>query len=187
MATVLNISINDLSTQFIQDLRANFDTRTKIEIKVQESKHGEGLFSEVQFWQIVELLDWSKKEYSDIIAPAVLALSKMPMPCIYLFKDFLSEKLYRLDTRQHALVYLKKERNDFLSADDFLYARCAVVAEGKAFYQKTLKNADEMPSGITFEPLLNIANEAYKVKTNKNLNYIPSFNYETKSNKEAWV
>jgi hypothetical protein len=186
MATVLNISINDLSAQFIQDLRASFDTKTKVEIKVQESKHGKGLFSDAQFWQIIKQLDWSKKEYSDIIAPAVLALSQMPMPCIYLFKDFLSEKLYRLDTRQHASVYLKKEGEDLLSADDFLYARCAVVAEGKDFYQKTLKNADEMPSEIAFEPLLNIANEAYKIKTNKNLDYIPSFNYETKSNKLAW-
>ncbi len=187
MATILNISINDLSNQFIQDLRANFDTKAKVEIRVQENNHGKNLFSEAQFWNIIEQLDWSKKEYKAIITPAVLALSQMPMPCIYLFKDYLSEKLYRLDTRQHATVFLKKEEEDFLSADDFLYVRCAVVAEGKVFYQKILEKASEMPSGIAFEPLLSIANEAYKIKMNKNLEYSPTYNCETKSNKAAWL
>ncbi len=187
MTTVLNISINDLSTQFIQDLRAKFDNKAQIEIRVQEQTHGEGLLSDAQFWEIINALDWSKKEYKLIVAPSVALLAKMPVSNIYLFKDFLSEKLYRLDTRQHAKAYLAKEGDDILSADDFLYVRCAIIAEGKDFYENVLTNPYFIPNEITFEPLLSIADDAYKVKMGKELNYIPTFNYETQSNQVAWA
>jgi hypothetical protein len=185
MTTVLTVNLNDLSTQFIQDLRAKFDNKAQIEIRVQEQKQGEGLLSDAQFWNVIDALDWSKKKQTEIIAPAVAMLAAMPIANIYLFKDYVAEKLYQLDTRQHAAAYLAKEEEDFLSADDFLYTRCAVLVEGKEFYKNILAKPSEMPNGISFEPLLDIANEAYTIKTGKELSYFPSFNYETQSNKEA--
>lgn len=184
--TVLKANLHDVNLQFIQDLREKFDRTAQVEIRVEEQKHGEGLFSEEQFWQIIDRLDWSKKKRADIVAPAAAALAKMPMPSLYLFKDVLSEKLYRLDTRAHAAAYLSKQGDSHLSADDFLYVRCAVVAEGKAYYEKVLRDPSEMPVDIDFEHLLSLADDAYEMKTGKAMNYFPVFNYETHSNSEGW-
>lgn len=184
--TVLKVNLNDINTQFIEDLKRNLGKDAQIEIRVKDVKRGEGLFSETQFWGIIDLLDWSKGNRAEIAAPAAFALSQLPMASIYLFHDILSEKLYQLDTRQHAESYLKKQGDDYLSVDDFLYVRCAVVAEGKDYYEKVLHNPAEMPVEIDFEHLLNLADEAYKIKTGREFDYFPVFNYETHSNTEGW-
>ena len=44
-----------------------------------------------------------------------------------------------------------------------------------------------MPNNIDFEHLLSLANEAYKLKTGKEFNYIPTSNYETHQNQKSWV
>ena len=184
MTTVLNININDLSTQFIRELKNRFDKSTQIEIRIDTQEQSVDLLSETQFWQIITLIDWTKAHYTDIIAPCVAALAKMPVANIYLFHDKLSEKLYRLDTKAHIAEYIAKDPDHFLSVDDFLYVRCAVVAEGQSYYQNVLKNPTEMPFEIAFEPLLSLASAAYKLKTGKIFDYFPVFNYETGSNKE---
>jgi hypothetical protein len=186
MTTVLKININDLSAQFIHDLKAKFGKTAQLEIRVENPKHGEGLFSEVQFWQIINGLDWNQEDYTEIVKPAVALLSKLPISNIYLFQDALSEKLFRLDTKTHANSYIEKYGDGHLSVDDFLYVRCAVVAEGKTYYEKVLKDPTELPIEISFEPLLSIAAEAYELKTSKKWDYFPLFNYETHSNLEGW-
>lgn len=185
MTTVLNININDLSNQFIQELKNKFNKTTQIEIRIDTGEQQSELLSENQFWQILALLDWQQEKYSAILAPAIEALSKMPVANIYLFKDKLSEKLYLLDTKAHTSVYKSKDPDHFLSADDFLYTRCAVVAEGQSYYENVLKNPDAMPFDMAFEPLLSLADDAYAMKTGKKFNYFPTFNYETGSNKES--
>ena len=185
MTTVLNININDLSTQFIRELKNRFDKTTQIEIRINSKEQADELLSEAQFWQIIALLDWSQKKYEDILAPAVAFLAQMPVANIYLFKDNLSEKLYRLDTKAHTAAYILKDSEHYLSADDFLYTRCAVVAEGQVYYENVLKDPNEMPFDMAFEPLLSLANDAYELKTGKKFDYIPTFNYETGSNQES--
>ena len=187
MTTVLRVNLNDLSSQFIQDLRKRFDKTAQIEIRVEEKEQGEGLLSETQFWEIIERLDWSKQDSNAIMAKAVKALSQMPIANIYLFKDTLSEKLYNLDTKAHANAYKEKQEDGYLSVDDFLYVRCAVVAEGKVYYENVLTQPSEMPIEIAFEPLLSLADAAYQMKTGKKMDYLPIFNYETHSNQAAWV
>jgi hypothetical protein len=81
---------------------------------------------------------------------------------------------------------LKEEEENYLSVDDFLYARCAVVAEGKKYYEKVLNMPSEMPETITFESLLYIDKEAFKIKIGKEFNYMRNQKYETYSNKEGW-
>jgi Protein of unknown function (DUF4240) len=145
MTTVLRVNLNDLSNQFIQDLRKRFDKTAQIEIRVEEQKQGEGLLSDEQFWQIIDCLDWTEQDAGLIMAKAVHVLSEMPVANIYLFKDILSEKLYRLDTKAHANAYKTKQDDGYLSVDDFLYVRCAVVAEGKGYYENILNNPSELP------------------------------------------
>jgi hypothetical protein len=107
----------------------------------------------------------------------------MPISNIYLFADKLSEKLYNLDTRVHAHYCSKNEPDNFISVDSFLYARCATIAEGKLHYKTVLNDASKMPNDIEFEPLLFLADRAFKLKTRKDFNYRPVFNYETHANK----
>ena len=186
MTTVLKVHLADLTSQFFHDLSQKFDTSTEIEIRVSEKKQKQSLFSEAEFWQIISALDWSKTDIKDILAPAVKELADMNVVNIYLFADKLSEKLYQLDTKAHGTAYLENEETDYLSVDDFLYVRCAIIAEGKDYFERILKTPSELTTEQTFEPLLNLADDAYILKTGKPFDYHPTFNYETYSNKTAW-
>jgi Protein of unknown function (DUF4240) len=186
MTTVLNIHLDDLSSQFIHALKQQFGKRAEVEIRLKQASPAEKLFSEAAFWEIIDNIDWSKKAAKDKLQPAIQRLAAMPVACIFLFADKLAEKLYHLDTRQHANTYAKEEPDNFISVDDFLYARCAVVAEGEAYYKKVLNDARLMPAEIVFEPLLNLADSAYELKTNMEFNYQPTYNYETRSNLSGW-
>ncbi|MDX2133709.1 MAG: DUF4240 domain-containing protein [Saprospiraceae bacterium] len=186
MTTVLNVSLNDLSSQFIDDLKQKFGEATEVEIRLQDTSPADELFSEDDFWRVVDGIDWSQKGSAEKVAPAVKALSQMPVASICLFADKLSEKLFQLDTRAHATHYAAHAPDNFISADDFLYARCAVVAEGKDFYEMVLNDPAQMPQDIVFEPLLYLADDAFEMKMNVPFNYMPTYNYETQSNKAGW-
>jgi hypothetical protein len=180
---VVKISLKDLSHQFVQDLTQKFGKTAEVEIRVQESSQNPLLLTETDFWQIIEKLDWSKSKSEEVLEPAVKLLADMPMPNIYLFEDKLSEKLHLLDTKQHANVFPK----DDFSNDDFLYSRCAVIAEGQKYFKTVLENPKKMPQDITFEALLNLASEAYTLKTGQIFNYKPTYNYETSANRIGWA
>jgi hypothetical protein len=98
----------------------------------------------------------------------------------------LSEKLFDIDTREHANAYMKQQPDDYFSVDDFLYVRCAVVAEGKEYYENIKNNPSELSAEIDFEHILSVAAEAYKIKTGRDFDYSPLYNYETKSNIKKW-
>lgn len=186
MTTVLIVNAHDLNSQFFQDLGQMIPENSEIEIRIPEKKRKLELFSDEQFWEIIDALDWSKNDSDAIMAPAIAQLAAMPVVAIYLFADKLSEKLYQLDTRLHGEAYLTNEGDDYLSVDDFLYVRCAVVAEGKAYYEQVLANPAEFPDEISFEPLLNLADKAYEMKLGREFDYHPAISYETYSNKEGW-
>ncbi|MDX2164540.1 MAG: DUF4240 domain-containing protein [Gammaproteobacteria bacterium] len=166
MTTVLNVSLDDLSSQFINDLKQKFSTTTiEVEIRLQDQSPADDLFSDDDFWSVIDKIDWSKKGSENKIAPAMQVLSQMPVVNICLFADKLSEKLFQLDTRAHANTYAANEPENFISADDFLYARCAVIAEGKEYYEKVLNDPAQMPEDIIFEPLLYLADDAFEAKS----------------------
>jgi Protein of unknown function (DUF4240) len=186
MTTTLRVNLRDINLQFFKDLEEKAGASAQVEIRVESSKHGEGLFTEEQFWQLIELFDWKQKKRADIIQPAVTALSKMPVSAIYLFEDFLSKKLFDIDTREHAKAYMNQQTDDYFSVDDFLYVRCAAVAEGREYYEKIKNNPSELSPDIDFEHILSVAADAYKRKTGRDFEYSPLYNYETKSNVEKW-
>ncbi len=186
MTTVLRVNIHDLTAQFFQDLDGKLPRSTEVEIRIPDKKRGQALFSEAQFWDVIDALDWSQETSAAILAPAAQKLSAMPLASIYLFADQLSERLFQLDTRPHGDAYLAHEGDGYLSVDDFLYARCAVVAEGKAFFEKVLAMPAAFPADIRFEALLHLPDDAYQLKTGREFDYSPAFNYETFSNKKGW-
>lgn len=187
MTTIFKLNIDELDTKFIENLKQEF-AHSSLEIHVQEQPGASHSFTEEDFWQMIALLDWSQEDDdAAVVEPLIKELESRPLAHIYRFFDLLSEKLWHLDTRRHAQVFLNDpEEEGYLSADDFLYARCAVVANGHEFYQDVLDHRSEMPADLTFEPLLYVAMTAYKRKTGKDFVAEPAFHYETYSNKEGW-
>lgn len=187
MTRVLNISLEELSSQHIDDLRQAFGDTAEVEIHLRGEAAENPMFSEAEFWSLIDSIDWSAEDSRVKLEPVVQSLAAMPVSSICLFADWLSKLLYKLDTRAHALAYAIDEPDGFVSADDFLYARCAVVAEGKDYYEQVLRDSSLMPNEITFEPLLYLADDAFEVKMGIPFNYRPAYNYETRSNEKAWL
>lgn len=181
MTATYQIKSTALTPQFIQDLQEKYGD-SDIEIRVHKGTRPL-ILSDEQFWQIISLLDWSKLDDNDaVVAPLIAHLSSLPVSFIYQFEDKLSEKLYQLDTRSHALKFKKP-----LSVDTFLYARACVVANGEKAFQTVLNNPTEMPTDVDFETLLYVASDAYLLKTGKQFEYMPTFSIETYANKQGWL
>jgi hypothetical protein len=188
MTAILKMNVQEVNHEFVENLKRQFG-QSDLEIYVHDPSSAAPYLTEKDFWAIIGLLDWSKEgEDSLVIEPAIHALQQESLSYIYRFADILSEKLWYLDTRNYAQVFLDNpEEEGYLSVDDFLYARCAVIANGEQYYAKIKAKPNEMPTELSFEPLLYIAPEAYKRKTGKEFMSIPAFNYETYSNKKGWL
>jgi len=140
---------------------------------------------EQQFWNIIALLDWGRKRIEDIIAPAIETLTHYSVEDIYRFEEILANKLHALDGEVYALP-LGWGQIDF-SVDGFLYARCCAVANGQSFFEKVRENPSFMPKEYTFEPILYLAEKAYRLKTgSEGYDFLPTVSYETFSNEEGW-
>ena len=188
MSSVYKLKLADLNEAFLQELKRQF-ANAEVEVHVSTPR----AWTEAEedwFWSIIALLDWDKAGDDDaVLAPAVAQLAASPIRSILLFADMLSEKLYKLDAQVFAEnmgAYSFREGNYF-SVDDFLYARCCVIANGRAVYENVLADPTQMPEEETFEPLLRLAAEAYRSKTGQPMAYAPAYNIETFSNKEGWA
>lgn len=185
MTAVLKMNVQELNNEFVEDLKFQF-ANADVEIIVHEQNETSSTFSSIDFWNLIDQLDWSQEENDEaVVAPLVQYLQLQPLSHIYRFADILAEKLYELDTKSFAKVFLEEE--GYLSSDDFLYARCAVVANGKVYFENVLSEQEPMPTDVTFEPLLYVPMKAYKAKTGKDFIFTPAFNFETYSNKKAWL
>jgi hypothetical protein len=153
-------------------------------ISDKKAKPAENGISEEAFWEVIAQLDWNAKTDKGILEPAITYLSAFPKEVILNFYDLLSKKLHLLDGEKYALHSVAE--GEHFSADLFLYARCAVVANGKAFYNKVLQEPKRFPKDLYFEVLLNLPFEAYERRENSPLNYAPKFVYETGFNVEGW-
>lgn len=154
-----------------------------------------GAMDEVTFWKIIALFDWDETGDDDaVMAPGRAALLKKSPEAICAFDDLLAEKLYALDTRAHCRAAYAgdlapdapDDNDDYVSADDFLYLRCAVVANGREFYEAALHDPKEMPREIEFESLLSLAVECFEEKTGKTYEHTTPLSYESFSNRDGW-
>ena len=187
MDTVFRINAAALNEAFVEDLKKQFGQVAELEIHVRNAPDSAEIFTEDRFWSIIALFDWSKEGNDEaVVEPAVAALAQMPLACIHQFEDILSEKLWLLDTSAHAKASLGNHPEESLSVDYFLYDRCAVVANGKSFYEDVLNHPTNFPVGVSFSALLNITSDAYERKTGQDFVHVPVFNYETYSNINGW-
>ena len=144
--------------------------------------------TEATFWLFISLLNWNMLGDDDaVVEPLVADLAQKTHEEIRAFEDILASKLHQLDTEAHA-----REIGDgaygagYFSVDWFLYARCAVVASGRATYETVRNNPSAFPRDREFEALLNVASDAYERKTGETFDYTPRVSYETFSNRAGW-
>jgi Protein of unknown function (DUF4240) len=189
MVSQYHLSVDNINNNFLESLREHYP-HAQLEINVKPQETVEGL-TENGFWNLIALFDWSDFDNDDaIIKRAVQTLAEMPVRCIYEFQDILSAKLHALDTRKHAEntgenAFHGKDSN--FSVDEFLYARCCCVANGKTFYETVLNDPISMPKDLSFEAILTVAHKAYLLKTGKQFRYVPTHNIETFANKNGWA
>jgi len=178
--------------------RAALEEEMERERELRDAAHAEALraqrpkrmMSEKTFWALIALLDWSQSgNDAAVVAPVVSALAKLTSQSIRQFEERLATLLYQLDTQEHAKhigeqSYVDAESS--FSADGFLYARCAAVANGRAFYATALASPSCMPKDVDFEALLGIASSAFEAKTGESLGYQTGCSYESFSNLAGW-
>ena len=149
--------------------------------------------SEDDFWEIIALLDWDNAGDDDaVLKPAVDALARRTEDDIHGFDDLLAEKLFAIDTREHARHMYEGQLDvdngdDYISADDFLYGRCVVVANGRALYEAVLADPREMPKEMEFESLLYLAGAAFEQKTGREWDHLSPVSWESFQNAAGWA
>ena len=188
MATEIKIPLRALNESVIKDLQEKYP-EAEISVELHQDRNKAPL-SETYFWEIISLLDWSKAGNDDaIIEPAVARLTSGSVRHIFEFADLLSEKLYALDCRKYAMHIGEDSWSPdrYFSVDNFLYARCCVIANGKDAYEMVLHDPTQMPKDLTFEALLYIPSEAYQRKSSKQYDYTAAYPFETYSNQAGWV
>ena len=147
----------------------------------QSEGHEKG---EQQFWELMELIDWSKEGDEQKVQPLKIALQNTSASTIQQFSEQLAQSLHQLDGPQYFDALRKRKYG--ISADTFLYARCWVVAKGKSFYEDVLKSPEKMSVSDDFEVLLYVGKEAYEQATSEAYDFIPSVMYESFFNKKLW-
>ena len=155
----------------------------------EREKQTEVTMSEDTFWKFFLLLDWSHPDPQGIIEPAIRHLYGKSVYEIRNFAEILSEKLYYLDTKQHAENMGKNAYSDaskIFSVEDFLGRRCLIVARGKILYQEILEDPTKMPLSNEFIALLDIVPQAYYRKVGKPFTYQTKYSFDTFANREAW-
>ena len=155
----------------------------------EREKEVETMMSEDTFWKVFLLMDWSKKEDQEIIEPVVRYLTSKGVYDIRNFAELLHEKLYMLDTKEHAANMGKNSYSDqskIFSVENFLARRCLIVARGKILYEEILNDPFKMPSSNGFMALLDIIPQAYYRKVGKPFIYKTQYSFETFANREAW-
>ena len=141
------------------------------------------------FWDIIDLIDWNQETDSKMLLPVQDKLISMSEENICQFKEIFSEKLFHQDTKEHARYigdYSYNEKSSSFSPDIFLFTRALVVAKGKDFYCSVLLNPKLIPKNSDFEAILYLCSDAYKLKTGKEMNYVPKYIPETFSNSKGW-
>jgi len=186
MNTAIKMPLRSLDPVLVRDLQEKYPAAV-VSIEVGASAES-ATMDERQFWNMLALLDWGRKRNEDIIAPAVEALSRFSEEDIFCFDQILAEKLHALNGEAFAKpLGWGDAGGQYFSVDVFLHARCCAVANGKAFYEKVLKNPARMPKECSFEPLLYLAEKAHRLKTGGDrYDFLPSVSYETFGNKDGW-
>lgn len=147
-----------------------------------------GVMGDDQFWNLLTLLAWRGPDDDAIVAPLIDELAALPEDQIAGFQRSLCDKLHNLDQEifaRHLGAY--SFGTEGFSPDHFLDVRCAVVANGRQFYESVLKDPSRMPKDREFEPLLYVAETAFRKKTGQQPVFLTVKPADTFSNRQGWA
>ncbi len=185
MTTVLEVPLDSFKPAQLRGLREKYP-RAFVRVQTEELPVPVRM-DEANFWGVIERLDWKKTGNAAVAAPAIEALSRFSLEDIARFDDILAEKLYALDGKKFAERTGDNWAGEHFSVDEFLYARCCAVANGRLFFEKLLDSPAMMPKNLTFEPLLYLPSKAWKLKTGRDdYAHVPEIWVETYSNPDGW-
>ncbi len=132
---------------------------------------GANIFSEKEFWKIIEMLDWHfVGEDENVVKRATQHLSKKSENFIKKFHQMLLQKLRNLQVCGE--YFELKERSD-----TFLNTRCSIVAAGKKYYNSVLSNPSKIRENTEFQELTNLCNNALAMKKGSARVHISVFKY----------
>jgi hypothetical protein len=143
-----------------------------------------------EFWHHIDSIDKEALREGDedsAIAPLEEQLSSLSVAELEAFEEHLAQCLYALDGQ----VFADESGESGDSDDGFLYARCFVVAQGRARYEATLASPELMPKTLDgwCEALLYPHRNAWARLTGKDASeweFDSSVSYESGSNEELW-
>jgi hypothetical protein len=140
---------------------------------------------EREFWTLIDLIDREVllEDEDEAVERLINELGQRDVEAIAAFQEHLARHLYALDGRRFA-----EEAGESDSAEDFLFARGFVVAQGEAHYRAVLADPRKMPKTLAeqCEPLLDVASVAYEGVTGKPGDFDTSVSMETGSNAAQW-
>ncbi len=139
---------------------------------------------EQQFWEIIGLFDWSNPDDQAIMQPAIDHFSHLGLEALDSFAEILAAKLFALDSQRYAQS--TGFGTDHYSVDMFLYNRCFVVAQGKAFYERVSNEPTLMSFDFDFESLLYLVSDAASKQDIDDYHHDTQVSYETFSNTAGW-
>lgn len=143
---------------------------------------------EAKFWETMGLLDWEKEgDDEDVLLPVIEYLAAQKNEDIFDFDDIMAKLLYDIDGRAWAEdIYGSL---DEVSSDDFLYARCVALVNGKDYYEAVKNRTETLDSDLEFEAILYVPPIAWAVKNDADVEEYPfetKYSFETGSNAEMW-
>ncbi|MEU8981001.1 DUF4240 domain-containing protein [Streptomyces sp. NPDC048309] len=145
------------------------------------------------FWALIASLDGEATEASCLRLAE--ELSRRLVPDIIRFAERHVEALYRLDLEKFGMLPVADmtDRNGESfpqSADVFLYARCAVVAAGRAVWEGVFFDVDKFvpytSTRFDGEWLLYVPDQAYELATGKEWDHSTWYCSESYSNRNGW-
>lgn len=133
-----------------------------------------------EFWQLMARL--GGKATVESVDQLVAELTKLSVAQVQGFQDALALKLFLLDHPDNAV-----RMADFVSVDESLYLRCAIVAAGKVVFEEALMSPgsvtiEDFPEYYLAESLLSVAWQAVDSESD----LVDLFPYETGQNGRLW-
>jgi len=174
--------------KFERELNRDAARERREEIVRLRRARPKAMMAEGEFWDFIALIVEQGSDRNRLVQ-LIRALAEKSGVDIRRYHERLVERLYRLDTREHARrMKTGAWRGDGarFSPDGFLYARCGCVARGREFYDRVRKQPGLLARATEFEALLDTADLAHRRKTGRSLSYQAGLSFESCSNLAGW-
>ena len=129
----------------------------------------EAKIKEVIFWEIIEQSKEERRDFENQAEILIDKLSQLSEKEIIGFEFTFREMLAK--SCHYNIVAAAKIIEGYVNDDSFLYFRCRLLAEGKDFYFKAIKNTDDLADYFNFntdgEMMLSVADRAFIKKLGK--------------------